>query len=113
MGWSLPSPKRHRCATVEVSCVHLNGDRSDRYEDYGCWVRLGKERVPGPRSRRAWPCRCEEEAQACAGGNVFCRSAALSSRHRGLLERALLGAQAARVRAPGAADLSAVRKAVC
>lgn len=94
MEWSLPSPKRHRCAKVEVLRIHLTGNRSDRHEDYGDRVGHSKKRFSAPRGRRAWSCRSQKEAEACTAARIFCQFASLSCGDRGLRKLALLGAQA-------------------
>src|SRR5207302_399874 len=84
MGWSLPSPKRHRCAKVDMHCVHFNGKGSDHDEHYCGRVRPGKECVSGAWRGSGGPRKREEAAQAGTGGGIFCQPAAVSSGHGSL-----------------------------
>src|SRR5205807_9983292 len=84
MGWSLPSPKRHRCAKVDMHCVHFNGKGSDHDEHYCGRVRPGKECVSGAWRGSGGPRKREEAAQAATGGGSVCQPAAVSSGHGSL-----------------------------
>src|SRR5665213_185943 len=90
----------------------LEPRRGVHHEAYDCWHRPGKERVPGPRNRRAWQGAREEATAPGPDGDVLREPPAVPDWYGSLWQRTSLGAQAPGDGPYRALDGTAVRQTV-
>src|SRR5690242_11571560 len=94
MGWTPPPLNGIYVPKLGREATHLNRSESVHHEDYDSRDRLGEERLPGTRRKRARQGCAEEATEAASGARVFRKFAAMLDWDGGLWRRPLLGSQA-------------------